>query len=208
MTSKTGLHYLILKIASGDKSAYEELAMTSRMPLTEYVAGRFGSRFSDEDIEEIVDQSILNIFLHTEEYHGDHGEKSAWGWAYQISCNQALKWIRTTKREIHLSAGDDCGTDLEEDQLSRMMIRCNPGLEAEGIEDQLEEKLLIEKLVEIIQGLSPQERLILRLHFVMDWHWNEIAATIGVKPPRITQIMKRIMHKCYSQLAVAGFDSL
>ena len=193
MTSKTGLHDLIFKIARGDKPAYQEFGGMIRMPLTQHLTLRFGSTFDQDDIAEIVSQSILVVFLHSKEYRGANGDKSAWAWIYQIARSQAHKWLKTQKREIPILDGNDGELPSDDDELSRMMIRYNPELDPSTVEDQVEEKLLMEKLIEVLQQLSPREKTILHLYYVKGHSFSDIAREIGVKPPRITQIMQSIL---------------
>ena len=205
MNNKTGLHNLILSIGRGNRRDRDELDPAVRSKLTEYLAGQFGSSFSREDIEEIVSQSILNMLIHVGEYRGEYGEKSAWGWAYQIAWNQALKWHKTIKDEVPFPQDGDGSSDPQEYQICRIILS---GLNAKTVEEQVDERLLIEKLMKIVENLDPREKEILYLYYVQGWNYRRIAASIGVTPPRITQIVKNILQKCHGQLVLAGFESL
>ncbi|MEW5938925.1 MAG: sigma-70 family RNA polymerase sigma factor [Chloroflexota bacterium] len=191
------MHLLIYRIARGDKFAQAELDSLVRSPLAQFVARRFNS-ISEEDVIEIVGQTILLMYLHAANYRGKNGDSSAWEWAYQIARNQAIKWLRITRREIHLpDAGDDY-LETDESQLHSIIVRFDPNLLPDTVEDQVMERQLRGKAEEIIRQLSQRERLILWLHFEKDWTFKQIAARLNVKPARITQIMQGIQRKCQS----------
>lgn len=197
MNNQTGLHVLLRRIAQGDKTAQSELSNLVWVPLTNKITADFGSSFSEDDITEVVRQSILHIFLHAASYRGDHGDPSAWGWAHKIARNQALKWLKTMRREIHFpDASDD--TDIDEARVNKMILQFNPSLDPGAPEEQVVEKLFRENVREILQQLSGRERLILRLYSEEKWTFKQIAEHLSVSPARITQIMQDIRRKCQS----------
>ncbi|MCI0553560.1 MAG: sigma-70 family RNA polymerase sigma factor [Anaerolineae bacterium] len=195
MNDKTGLHVLIRRIAQGDKAAQAEFFDLTCSLLTQFVRKHFGSVLAVDDIDEIVDQSILQMFLQAPNYRGDHGDPSAWDWVYQITRNQALKWLKTMKREVRFpDASDDA--DVNEARLHKMILRYNPNLDSEKLEVQVVEKLLREKVMEIIEQLNPREKLILHLYIEEEWKLKQIATYLNITPARVTQIMQGIQRKC------------
>lgn len=197
MNNQTGLHVLIRRIAQGDTNAQSELGKLVRTPLTNKITTDFGSSFSEDDITDVVLQSILHIFLNATNYRGDYGESSAWRWVYKIARNQALKWLKTTRHEIHFpDASDD--TDIADARVHKMITQFNPSLTPDSLEEQLMEKLFQENAQKIIQQLSERERLILYLYSEKKWTFKQIAKHLNVSPARITQIMQDIRRKCQS----------
>lgn len=198
MNNETGLHILIRRIALGDKSAQAEFYDLTLSLLTQFVRKHFGAVLPDDDIDEIVDQSILQVFLHAASFRGDHGDSSAWGWVYQITRNQALKWLKTMKREVIFPNTSNDDADIDETRLHKMIVRHNPILDPESMEVQFAENLLRENLRELIEQLNPREKLVLRLYVEEKWTFRQIAAHLNVTPARVTQIMKDIQRKCQS----------
>lgn len=194
--NNTGLDFLIRKIAHGDLSAQAELYTITSAPFTQHVTRWFGSSLSEEDIEEIVSQSILLMFLNAAGYRGGNGDSSAWGWAYTIARNQALKWLDTRKRELSFSEVSEDDLDTEAGITGQMINRLHLNPLQDGVEDQVIERMLREKVMEIIQQLDSREKLILVLHFEKEWTFKQIAAHLRLTPARITQITQGILRKC------------
>lgn len=200
MNSSTGLHLLIRRIAHGDKIAQAELYELTCKPFTQYVTGHFGPNFSEEDITEIVHQSILTLILHAKSYRGSNGNSSAWGWAYRIARNQALKWLKSTRREIRFPEAGDENVDAGDTQTQRTILHFNPNLDTGTVEEQVLEKMFREKAIEIIRQLNRRERVILYLHYEKGWTFRQIAEHMKVKPARITQIVQNIQRKCQAAM--------
>lgn len=201
MTNPTSLHDLIYKIARGDKRACIEFDNQTRTPLTQYIAGHFGSKLMHGDVEEIVSQSILIMLLEAVKYRGGNGDASAWGWAYKIAWNQALKWIKIEKREVPFSQVIDSAVDAEEEQLYKTAHRYNPDNKSVSVEDDLIVREFRAKAMEIVLKLSPREQQILHLYFEQGLTFKEIAKLIKVTPARVTQIMQDIRRTCLTEMA-------
>jgi RNA polymerase sigma factor (sigma-70 family) len=172
----------------------------------EYLTSQFGVNLSPQDIEEIADHSIVQVLVHIQEYRGEHGEKSAWAWVYQIARSQALKWLRTIRGEIQRFPDTDDDPDPQVYYITQALLRNT--LYMKTVEEQIDEKLLTEKLIEIVQHLEARDREILYLYFVEGWKKNKIAARLNITPARVTQIMEKLLRTCHGQLVLAGFDSL
>ena len=190
-------------MASGDRSAQAEFDSLVRNQLDRYITKEFGKGLDNGDSYEIVSQSILIMYLQAGEYRGKHGESSAWAWAFQVARSQAIKWVKTRKREVRIQEMDD-GYDLSEEILYRMVVRYSPDDEPVSVEQRVEERLFREMAAEILQKLNKRERLILHLHFEKDWTLRQIAEYLNVKPPRITQIMQNIRRVCLEEMTKAA----
>lgn len=196
MREATGLHPLILRIASGDPRAQVEFDALAREPLRRFVTGHYGSAFSKEDVQEIVDQTIFTVFVHAGEYRGERGEPSAWQWAYQIARNQAHKWHKVYLRIVpfpDLEARNESGAEVD---FTLAALRFDPDFGIETVEDEVLEHIFRQQLVAFVCTLSRRERLILHLYCNQDWSFKQIAAYLKVKPPRICQILQAIQGKC------------
>lgn len=197
MAESTGLNAIIHMSAPGDKRAQAEFIRLIHDPLTQYLTRKFGSEFSDDDIQEAMQQAILDMILHAKDYRGSNGDASAWEWVYTIARNRAYKWIRTRKREIPWSEESDDDSEIGADRLHREIICYNPNLDTNTVEETIEEKLFLQKAKEIKQQLTPREKLVVEL-IEAGYNQKEIAATIRVRPPRVTQIMQSIRLKFLS----------
>lgn len=194
--NNAGLNSTIRKIADGDPSAQAELHDLVYSPLVQYIARGFHSSFSAEDIEEIACQSILLIFVNASKYRGKEGDSSAWKWAYTIARNQALKWLKIGKREIPFSDTGGYEDPSTTAYLTSQAINdLNPNYLESGVEDQVIERILREKMMELFQLLDEREKKILSLHYAEGWTLKRIASHFKVTPARITQILKGILQK-------------
>lgn len=199
MTNKTQIHDLILYMARGNRSAHAEFDMATRDRLIQSLTREFGNELDDGDIQEIVSHSILNMFLHAGGYRGKNGEASAWAWAYRIARNQALKWSKTKRRDIQFPESSD-GLNVDEEKLYRMVSRYNPGDVPVSVDEQVEDRLFREKAVEILGRLNEREKLILYLHYEMEWTLKKIAEHLNISPPRVTQVMQSIRKFCQEEM--------
>lgn len=194
--NNAGLNFTIRKIAEGDPSAQAELHTLVYSSLVLYLTRGFHSSLSPEDIEEVASQSILLMFVNAATYRGREGDSSAWKWAYTIARNQALKWLKIRKREIPFSDNGGDGDPGADAYLAFQAINdLSPNCLDRGMEDQVIERLLQEKMMELFHLLDERERQILRLHYADGWTLKMIASHLKVTPARITQILQGILRK-------------
>ncbi len=194
--AEPGLHALILKAAGGEALAQAELYELTRQPLHRYIVSHFSSQIIEEDVQEIIHYSILQIFLHAKSYRGRNDDSSAWQWAYTIARNQALKWLRVTRRTVYLP--DPQGKDSDEGQdeiLHSLILRFNPASMEESVEDQALERIVLENLLSCLQHFNQRERLVISWRYQYQLTLEEIAERLHVRRPRVHQIITRIHQK-------------
>lgn len=198
MNAGSGLHILILQSAQGDSGAKAELAEMIRLPLTRYLFEHFSSSLDEEDVHEIINQSILLIYLYANTYRGQHQDASAWGWATKIARSQALKWIKVQKRiDRFPDSDDDDNPDNDgEGQLDALFFRAQAAFVTESVEDQALEQVLLDQVIKFIHTLSMRERLIIYWHYALEMTQDEIAQRIHVTKSRVNQILKTFQTRC------------
>jgi RNA polymerase sigma factor (sigma-70 family) len=206
LNDQNRLHNLLLCIARGDRRARDELDPAVRENIKDYLLANFSRSLSVQDIEEVTSQVILLMYLHVGEYRGANGGDSAWDWAHTIAWRQALKWIRTVGREVTFYDEPDDDSDPLAYQIYRAISQ--ETLSSQSVEDQVDERLIIEKLVSIVARLPERDKKILYLSYVEGWKNKNIASYLGVSSARITQLMEAIEQKCRMELIRAGYEGL
>ena len=196
MNITSGLHVLVLQTASGDAQAQADLAELVHPALTRYVSRRFGSEFDEEDVQEIVSQSILTIYIHARSYRGRFQDPSAWRWAYKIARSQAQKWIKAQNKLVRFPEMDGSqGTD-DEFVVNAFLVKHKIELVEDGVEDQALERILSEQVADFIRHLNLRDQHILYWYYVQQITLDEIAQKIQVTRPRVHQLLQSIHIKC------------
>jgi RNA polymerase sigma factor (sigma-70 family) len=195
-----GLHELIKGVAGKDELSKQELFSVTEQPLIRHITKHFGSIFTQDDIREIYNQAYMQILIKAQSYRGDHGDASAWQWAYKIARSQAHKWLRACKRLVDVSVDtDNMCTLTEEERLTLFARRTDPewiGRTIYEIEDQAFERILVDQMRECYELLTPRERLVVHLYHFMDMTLEEIAHQLGVTRTRIHQVLHGAYKKC------------
>jgi len=200
----TDLHAIVRKCADNDAQAQTELFEALYQPLFDHILSRFGHTLSKEDVEEVVQQSILQIYIHAGRFQGLHNEASAWKWAYQIARNQAHKWIKIYSRSV--SVWDKGKGVLEQDAsdeselFDKIFLIYTPDSPEDALEEQVLNILVWKAAKQYLAQLPPREQKILELRHVQQCTMEEIAEVYGVKRSRIHQLLAAIHLKLRNKL--------
>lgn len=206
MKKSPGLHILIIGVAGNNELSKQQLYTIIEQPLIRHITKHFGAKISNEDILEIFSQVYLLILVKACTYRGEHGEASAWGWAYRIARNQANKWLKAQKRFVQVTDDSDDSDDFTDDEnLTRLAFRTDPdwiGQTVYLVEDQALERILMSQMEECFTLLSQREKKVLRMYFSEDMPMEAIAQHFGVTRTRIHQILHGVYKKCRSNMKV------
>jgi RNA polymerase sigma factor (sigma-70 family) len=190
----TGLHVLIRRSAAGETQAQAELYELLRQPLHRHILNQFQPTLDEEDAWEITDQTVLQIYLSADHYHGAHDESSAWKWAYQIARNQALKRLKVLNRSVPVwQTRNQELLDEDEDALfDAIFPRYSPFSIEEALEEQVFNHLIWEAARACLLELNERERRILVMRYVEERTLDEIGAYYHVNRSRVYQILMAI----------------
>ncbi len=204
MNAFPGLHKLIIGVAGNDELSKQQLYSATEQPLTRYITKQFGSTFTKDDILEIFDQTYMQILIKAYTYRGDHGDKSAWQWAYKIARSQAHKWLRVQKRIVKIPVSvDDTSNPTEDERFTLLAKRTDPdwiGRSNYEIEDQAFERILVSQLFECSKHFTPRERQVVHLYHFKNMTMEEIAQRFGVTRTRIHQLLHGAYKKCRAMM--------
>lgn len=185
---------LIRKSATGDAQAKADIYELTRQPLFRHIINRFGTILNEEDAREITHQAIMLIYIHAPSFAGEHGESSAWKWAYRIARNQALKRIKVLLRYIPVwqAARKDLQEADEDTQLDDLFFQISPPAHDESLEEQVLNHLIWESAKRCLESLDEREKQILFMRYVDHCTLDEIAGRFKIKRPRVHQILTAI----------------
>ena len=142
------------------------------------------------DVEDICMQTFLKAFLHIDSYDPVRAEFKTW--LFTIGWNSALDHVGRRQRER------DCmpTTSIDTDGASTAGITTGDRSPEETISNQED----YEKLMRLIDGLSPLYRDIARDRFIEECEYNEIALrhdlpvnTVKTRIKRAKEILQRMM---------------
>lgn len=132
----------------------------------QYVYSRVGIR---QDAEDITSQIFLNAYRAFPRYQ-HRGVFSAW--LFTIARNQLKRFYRTQAwRDLPLEAAEDSGVDTEID---------------------LDEADEIERLSELIRALSADEQELIRLRYIAELKFSEIASILNRREDAVKKMLYRL----------------
>ncbi len=182
-----GLHTLIRQMAQEDgRNGNPALAafMDCIWPRLAASLRRQYNFLSAEDIEDIIQYTVIRAWRAAPAYRGKHGEQSAWAWVFQIAHRRARgpyrRWAEQT-------------IPWDEDQL-------NTRPAGEEYMPEGPTHTIRRTWEACLETLSTREQEIARERF-RGVPLKEIAAKHGISTPRVHQILQEIYRKagkCFS----------
>ncbi len=185
--SKTGdgLHGLIRCIAQdkADEETFTAFARCIWQRLTPRLRQRY-HYLRDEDIEDIIQYTIMQVLRFAKSYRGRHGNESAWAWVSRIAHRRAEGPYRARYEN----------TLLWDDE----KLDARPG----RAEDDPDSPRRVDRQMwdAFRPTLDAREQAILEAHF-RGASLKEIARTHGISAPRVHQILQNIIRKARKALS-------
>ena len=190
MTSETEL---IRLAQSGDGEAFCRLARHYERRI--YSLALHYCR-SSHDAEDLSQEAWLKAYRSIKSFRG---ESSFYTWLRQITINTFLNYKRQTKMlDKQIITTDREGPDSLE-ELS--------GLErgrAVNVEDSINNKILVEKVMQALGELTSQQRLIFLLKHREGMTYDEIAAAIGCSAGTVKKSLFRAVLKLRERLGISA----
>ena len=120
-----------------------------------------------EDAEDVVQETFVSAYKHLEDYNPERASMKTW--LHRIAYHEALYLLRRRKRmfQIPLDVGDD-------------------------IPDELPDDTTAEQLDEAILKLTPEEQMLLQLHYFDQRPLKEIAYITGTKYDSLEREVSRL----------------
>jgi RNA polymerase sigma-70 factor, ECF subfamily len=188
VTSETEL---IRLAQSGDSDAFCDLARRYERRI--YSLALYYCR-SSYDAEDLSQEAWLKAYRNIQSFRG---ESSFYTWLRKITINTFLNYERRTRmldKEIITSEAE--GHDLVEH------VSCLAASRAINIEEGINNKLLVEKVMQALGELTAQQRLTFLLKYREEMTYDEIASALGCSAGTVKKTLFRAVLKLRERLGV------
>lgn len=188
MTSETEL---IRLAQSGDSDAFCDLARRYERRI--YSLALYYCR-SSHDAEDLSQEAWLKAYRNIQSFRG---ESSFYTWLRKITINTFLNYKRRTRmldKEIITSEAE--GYNLVE------QVSCLDASRVINVEEGINNKLLVEKVMQALGELTPQQRLIFFLKYREEMTYGEIADALGCSAGTVKKTLFRVVLKLRERLGI------
>ena len=122
-------------------------------------------------------------------------ESSFYTWLRQITINCFLNHRRAKSYRWHHQTSDSASSE-------NYAISDDAGSSARGLESTLQNHLVVEKVMQALAGVTPQQRLIFLLKHQEGMTYEEIAKELGCSPGTVKKSVSRTVAKLREKLGV------
>lgn len=189
MTSETEL---ILLARSGDSDAFGRLARRYERRI--FSLALYYCR-STHDAEDLSQEVWLKAFRNIQSFRG---EASFYTWLRQITINTFLNY----KRQTRMLDNKILTTDAEEQDPVEQLSRLNRS-SAISVEEGINNKLLVEKVMLALGELTSQQRLTFLLKYREGMTYDEIASALGCSVGTVKKTLFRVVLKLRERLGIS-----
>ncbi len=193
---------LIGRAQGGDAEAFAALARAYERRLLLLALHYCHDRHDAEDLSQEV---WLKAFRAIKSFRG---ESSFYTWLRQITINTFLN-----ERRAHATTGGARVVALDAWETSRREagdaqgIAVHPARAPRGMEESLEQRFLVARVLDALAELTPQQRLIFLLKHQEGMTYEEISAAIGCTAGTTKKAMFRAVLKLRARLGVAETET-
>lgn len=176
---------LLARLRQGDDVAKAEFIVAYDDLVRRSVARKLhaatGNRETSSDVEDICHDVYVRLFKNDCEVFGNIREPgSINAWLMTVSQNHVYSYLR--KRQVRHSARESMAREQDEPY-------------EEGPEKRAQDREQLAVLRERIERLEPKDRLILKLYYVHDLKYAEIAETLSLNINTVASRLKRAKAK-------------
>jgi RNA polymerase sigma-70 factor (ECF subfamily) len=165
----------LVTVALEDPAAFGRLYDCYVQPIYRYVYSRVGSAHEAEDI---TSQTFMSAYESLARYR-ERGQFSAW--LFRIARSKLNDHFRRNRREVGLEAA---GEILEKEDALGMLIRAEE----------------LSRIRSIIKNLNEEEQDLIRLRYVADLSFAEIADLLGKREDAVKKSVYRLLARLKSQM--------
>ena len=187
-----GEGHLIESARAGDREAFSVLAR--RFERRVYSLALFYTR-NHGDAEDLSQEVWLKVYRHLQSFRG---ESSFYTWLRQITVNTFLN-----HRRAHLRHAGGEGQPLRLVEIETVdyedALRLSRGRD---IEDDLHQKIMVERVGEALSELTPQQRLIFILKHNEGMTYEEISVALNCSTGTIKKSLFRAVQKLRQHLGL------
>ena len=165
----------LVKVAQRNPAAFAAVYERFLPPVYRYLYSRVGNV---PDAEDLTAQTFLSGLERLNRYR-ENGTFA--GWLFAIAHSKVIDHYRRQRPQAGLESVRELAA------------------EADPVED-VEKRLELEKLSAILQTLSDDEQEIIRLRYVADLSFAEIAAALGKREDAVKKSLYRLLARVQSQM--------
>ncbi len=165
----------LVKEAQRSPSAFAALYDRFLTPVYRYLYSRVGNV---SDAEDLTAQTFLSALERLSSYR-ENGTFA--GWLFAIAHSKVIDHYRRNRPQGGLESARELAG------------------EADPVRD-VEKRLELEKLASILQTLSDDEQEIIRLRYVADLSFAEIAAALGKREDAVKKLLYRLLARVQGQM--------
>jgi RNA polymerase sigma-70 factor (ECF subfamily) len=169
---------LVLRAREGDSTAFTELVNRYQRKIFRLAKN---ITQSDEDAEDVLQESFLKAYEHLPEFHGD---SKFYTWIVRIAVNESLMKLR--KRKSSRTVPLDEPMDSGEDTLVREIAVWDETPEQQYSQDEMRD--ILEKAIE---SLKPDYRTVFVLRDIEELSTEETAAALEISIPAVKSRLLR-----------------
>ena len=188
MTSETEL---ITLAQSGDSDAFCKLARRYERRI--YSLALYYCR-STQDAEDLSQEAWLKAYRNIQSFRG---EASFYTWLRQITINTFLNYKRQTRMLDQKLITTEAQEQDPVDQLSGF-----DRSSAITVEEDINNKLLVEKVMLALGELTSQQRLTFLLKYREEMTYDEIASALGCSAGTVKKTLFRVVLKLRERLGI------
>ncbi len=179
-------------MAGGDPESRQKL-IEHNLRLVAHVIKKFEQ--TGEEKEDLISIGTIGLIKAVNTFNRQRGTRLA---TYAARCieNEILMFLRAgSRKKQEMSLQEPIGTDKEGNEITLMeVISCD-----DTIFEEVELRLLKEKLVKMLQNLKSREKTVLAMRFGLGegrrHTQKQIAALLGISRSYVSRIEKRVLQK-------------
>lgn len=180
------------RMAEGDLEARHRL-IEHNLRLVAHVIKKF--EHTGEEKEDLISIGSIGLIKAVNTFNRNRGTRLA---TYAARCieNEILMFLRATgKKKTELSLQEPIGVDKEGNEITLMEVISGE----DTIFEEVEMKLLQEKLIKMLENLQNREKKVLAMRFGLAEErrhtQKQVAATLGISRSYVSRIEKRVLQK-------------
>lgn len=183
-----------LKLSREGDSEASSLLIRHNLRLVAHIAKKYSNY---PDVDELISVGSIGLIKAINSYSPDKGTQLA---TYAAKCieNEILMTLRVNKKnKNNVSLSEPVGTDRDGNELTLIDLI---SLEKDSVINDVETKILIEKLMELIKNcLNEREYQIIKMRYGLDntstMTQKEVALLFNISRSYISRIEKRAIEK-------------
>lgn len=188
----------LIRMAQGDLDARRQL-IEHNLRLVAHVVKKYARTGEDQD--DLISIGTIGLIKGVDTFNPTKGVRLA---TYCARCieNEVLMHLRNVKKNSReVSLFEPIGTDREGNDISLVDVL---GTDSEVVADAVESTVIMARVREFVESLTPKERTVLNLRFGLSGKerltQRDIAKRLGISRSYVSRIEKRAVGKILNDL--------